>query len=347
MEMKYIDLHCDTLMQAFIKEKTDIFRFDEAMVDVSRLKRAGAEAQFFAIFMPDGGCEVHFGKEIPGDQEYIRQLYGIFRNTLEGHPDDIAFAGSQEELRENREAGRISALLTLEDGRAAAGEIRKLEQFYDMGIRLISLTWNNANCFGFPNSTDPAVMEQGLTPFGKEAVRRMEELGMIVDVSHLSDGGFRDVAELLKGPFLASHSNCRELAPHPRNLTDEMLRTIGEHGGVAGLNLYSRFLNKDAACECSRVDDMAAHIRHMVKVGGIECAAIGTDFDGMEGRLEIGNPCQMELLFDRLAREGFVQEEIEKIAYKNARRFLQDVLPECRTGVRSGEASAQKGSEDK
>ena len=155
------------------------------------------------------------------------------------------------------------------------------------------------------------------------------------------------MAELLKGPFLASHSNCRELAPHPRNLTDEMLRTIGEHGGVAGLNLYSRFLNKDAACEYSRVDDMAAHIRHMVKVGGIECAAIGTDFDGMEGRLEIGNPCQMELLFDRLAREGFVQEEIEKIAYKNARRFLQDVLPECRTGVRSGEASAQKGSEDK
>lgn len=154
------------------------------------------------------------------------------------------------------------------------------------------------------------------------------------------------MAELLKGPFLASHSNCRELAPHPRNLTDEMLRTIGEHGGVAGLNLYSRFLNKDAACEYSRVDDMAAHIRHMVKAGGIECAAIGTDFDGMEGRLEIGNPCQMELLFDRLAREGFTHGEIEKIAYKNARRFLQDVLPEGRPGAGDRGASDKRRSGD-
>lgn len=334
--MNYIDLHCDTLMQAFIKRKTDIFRFEEAMTDVVRLKKAGAEAQLFAIFMPDDNCEFYFGREIPEDEAYIRELGSVLMNTLQGHPGDIAFAGSAEELQKNREEGRLSAILTLEDGRAALGDMGKLEQFFDMGIRLISLTWNHANCFGFPNSADRTVMERGLTAFGKEAVVRMEELGMIVDVSHLSDGGFRDVADLLKGPFMASHSNCRELAPHPRNLTDGMLRTLGEHGGVAGLNLCPRFLSRDPSCEHSRVNDMAEHIKHMVKTGGLECAAIGTDFDGMDGQFEIGNPTEMELLFDRLAREGFTQGEIEKIAYKNARRFLQDTLPARRQEIKEG-----------
>ena len=136
-------------------------------------------------------------------------------------------------------------------------------------------------------------MAAGLTDFGKEAVERMEQLGMLVDVSHLSDGGFWDVSRLCKGPFVASHSNCRALNPHPRSLTDEMLRTLAEHGGVAGLNFAPEFLNGDITCQDSRVEDMVTQLRHRINVGGEDCAALGSDLDGIGGRLEIDSSAAM------------------------------------------------------
>ncbi|MFR8547141.1 MAG: dipeptidase [Lachnospiraceae bacterium] len=339
--MNYIDMHCDTLSEAFLRGRKDIFDFPEAMVDVKRLKKAGAAAQFFAIYMmPQTGESLRDAKPerderssrksrdsaIPDDDLYIEALCKIMEDTVREHPELIAVTRSAEELEDNLAGKRISAFLTLEDGRAVQGSMDRLEDFYKMGIRLISLTWNFANCFGSPNSTDRTVMEQGLTAFGKEAVSRMEELGMIVDVSHLSDGGFLDVAQVLHGPFVASHSNCRALSPHPRNLTDDMLRTLGERGGVAGLNFFPAFLHRDETREDSTVRHMAAHIKHMVNKGGIECAAIGTDFDGIHGQLEIGEPQKMHLLFERLEQEGFTTGEIEKIAFGNVRRVIHSLL---------------------
>ena len=310
----YIDFHCDTLHAAWCKSRQDIFDFSEAMADVRRLNRCGCMAQFFAIFMPQPEDSARYGTI--SDDRYIETLIEIFQQSCGEH---LCLAKSPEEPI----PGQISGFLTLEDGRAVDGKIEKLDQFYEMGIRLITLTWNYANCFGFPNSFVRETMGKGLTDFGKDAVVRMEELGMLVDVSHLSDGGFWDVAKLCKKPFVASHSNCRSLSPHPRNLTDEMIRTLADHGGIMGLNFCPKFLTADIGCRESRIEDMLRHLRHMVNTGGEDIAAIGTDLDGIEGQLEIGRAEDMPRLFEAMDRAGFSQSLIEKIAWRNARRVLE------------------------
>lgn len=322
----YIDLHCDTLMQAYLKGVPHAYHLPDAMLDVRRLRGAGCMAEFFAIFMPPEGYAAEIGVEIPDDETYIAALRRIMLETAAAHGDEVALAGNGQDLRANAAQGKLSAFLTLEDGRAVNGSMENLERFYEMGIRLISLTWNGANCFGAPNSTDPAAMEQGLTAFGKDAVARMNELGMLVDVSHLSDGGFRDVAALSKKPFVASHSNCRALSPHPRNLTDGMIRTLADSGGVMGLNFAPQFLRADTALGKSAVADMVRHLQHMKQVGGADCIAIGTDLDGISGDLEIGEPSRMHLLFEGLGKAGFTAGEIEKIAYQNARRVIEETM---------------------
>ena len=310
----YIDLHCDTLYEAWCKKQSSIMDFPTAMVDGNRLVQGGCMAQFFAIFMlqPED-CAV-YGQV--SDDEYMENLVKIFENSRK---KGLYFAKNLSEIQPNS----LSGLLTLEDGRAVDGKMGNLERFYDMGIRLITLTWNYPNCFGFPNSFDRNEMAKGLTDFGKDAVVRMQELGMLVDVSHLSDGGFWDVAELCKKPFVASHSNCRSLSPHARNMTDEMIKTLADHGGVMGLNFCPEFLTADIKNKQSRIGDMILQLKHMVNVGGEDIAAIGTDLDGIDGDLEIGRAEQMPRLFEALDRAGFSESLIEKIAWKNAWRVLE------------------------
>lgn len=324
--MKYIDFHCDTLCIALSQNKEDLTALDKTMVNLEKLKIGGCMAQFFAIFMlPEQGWEA-FTAAVPDDDTYIAALRQILHETAQRCPEYFALAHNARELEENERQGKLSAFLTLEDGRAVQGSLERLENFYTMGIRLISLTHNKANCLGFPNSPDFQQMQRGLTDFGKDAVRRMNELGMLVDVSHLSDGGFWDVVKVSKAPFIASHSNCRSIGPHPRNLTDAMIHALADHGGVAGLNFYPAFLDWDTQSQQSRAALIARQARYMADQGGIGCVALGTDFDGMEGNLEIDGPDKLYLLWDALKKEGFGEDDIERIAWKNAKRLLQDVL---------------------
>lgn len=325
--MQYIDMHCDTLEEALAQHKDTVMRLDGTMVDAMRLKEGGAMAQFFAMFLPQRNEPSWFGLDkMPDLEELLRMLYGIYQNTMEAAGDFMAPARSAEELRANRDAGKISAFLTIENGAPVAGKNERIKQYYDMGVRLMTLTWNDANCFGAPHSEHPDEMAKGLTDFGKEAIGYMNELGMIVDVSHLSDGGFYDVAELAKKPFVASHSNCRALSPATRNLTDEMIRILAEKGGVAGLNFAPFFLNRDLNDMTSRVECMCDHVLHFIDKGGIGCVGIGTDFDGIGGELEIADCTQMELLFTALRKRGLSEGQIEQIAYGNVMRVIADVL---------------------
>ena len=220
----------------------------------------------------------------------------------------------------------MSGLLTFEDGRVIAGKLDNLDAYYKKGIRLISLTWNQENCFGFPNSTNPSIMERGLKDFGKDAVRRMNELGILVDVSHLSDGGFWDVVAISKKPFVASHSNSRDICPHVRNLTAEMIRALADKGGVAGINFGPEFIHPDKEKGKSNLEIMGRQIKELIKQGGTDCVALGSDFDGIEGDVEISSVDKVPLLFDYLHREGFSDDTIEKIAWRNIMRVMNDVL---------------------
>lgn len=325
--MKFIDMHCDTLMKTFGHPDMDMMHMDNTMVDISRMQKGVQLAQFFAMFLLPAGAEKFLGLSEPvNDDDYINQLHHTLMHNLELHSDIIAFAKNADDLEHNEKAGKMSAFLTIEDGRSVNGSMEKLEHYYDMGVRLISLTWNSHNCFGAPNSKDPAVMAEGLTDFGKEAVVRMNEMGMLVDVSHLSDGGFMDVAKLCAKPFVASHSNCRALCPHQRNMTDEMIKILGEKGGVAGINFGPEFLNADITCKDSTAALMVNHIKHLMDVGGTECVGLGSDFDGIEGNMEIGSCDKMSILFDLLHKEGISDDQIEKIAWKNTLRVIRESM---------------------
>ena len=331
--MQYIDMHCDTLMRAYIEKKETIYQVPEFMLDIDRMRKGNCLAQYFAIFMLQESMWEEAKGPFPNDLEYIKALVNIFQKSMKEHSELIAPAGTIQELEENASNGKISGILTLEDGRAVEGRMERLEWLHEQGIRMITLTWNYENCFGYPNSEDRRIMQKGLKPFGREAIVRMNELGLAVDVSHLSDGGFWDVVKLSKKPFVASHSNCRALSPHSRNMTDEMIRALAEKGGVMGLNFAGPFLNADAASRESTLARMILHLKHMVKVGGIETPAIGTDFDGTEGIFDIPDCSKMHLLFETMGKHGFTEAQIEKIAYQNVKRVMGDIyLPSSPPG---------------
>lgn len=327
--MRYVDMHCDTLMNALLNvgKGADLYEMSQGMQDLKRMKQGDYLAQFFAIFIvPENSYRERLKRDPIDENEYIDACIEIFYNSIEAHSDIIAAAGNADDILENQKKGLMSAVLTMEDGCAVRGRMENLERFYDAGVRALSLTWNGANCFGAPNSADPEIMKKGLTDFGKDAIVYMQDKGMLVDVSHLSDGGFYDVAKICRKPFAATHSNCRALCPHQRNLTDEMIRILGNAGGVAGMNFEPTFLNKDVTCKDSRAEMIAKHARHMADVGGVECVGMGSDFDGISGNLEISGGDKIGLLEAALQKEHFSGSEIDKIVSKNVLRVMKDTM---------------------
>ncbi len=327
--MKYIDMHCDSVMLAVMMDKENpgnLYDSKFTMVDFKKMQQGDALAQCFAVFLPPLGAAEQMGITLPDDDTYIAIARKTIMDQVALYPDIIQMAYSAKDILANQAAGKMSAILTMEDGRAVNGSLEKLKAFHEMGFRAISLTWNAHNCFGAPNSADPKVMMEGLTDFGREAVAYMQELGILVDVSHLSEGGFYDVADICKKPFIATHSNSRALSPHQRNLTDEQIRTLAKAGGVTGLNFGPEFLNEDVTSKVSTAALLAKHARHIADVGGVDVVAIGSDFDGIQGQLEISNAAKMPLLADALTKVGFTQSEIEKIFHKNVLRVMEAAI---------------------
>jgi len=313
--MPIIDFHCDTIMKLMDKKKGLSLKENNINVDIYKLKKAKSLAQFFALFIELDMVE--------DPLEYCLLMVDKFYEEIEKNSKDIALATNYEELIDNMNRGIISAFLTIEEGAVLKGKIEQLRNFYRLGVRLITLTWNFPNEIGFPNKNEED-RNKGLTSFGCEVVSEMNNLGMIIDVSHLSDGGFYDVAKHSKKPFVASHSNARAISNHPRNLTDDMIRTLAEKGGIMGINFEKHFLGHN---EFSRVEDMVTHISHIKNVGGIDCISIGTDFDGISNLgLEIKNIGEIEKLSIALNKNNFSEEEIEKIFYKNAIRVIKEIL---------------------
>lgn len=322
-----IDMHCDTLMLTYFEhgESGDLYK-NRYNIDVKRLVSGGALCQCFAIFIPDRRVYEEYGVPERDEDTYIRGCISVFRNTMARHPDVIASADHAAQIEQNHARGLVSGMLTMEDGVAVHGSMQKLDSFYEAGIRILSLTWNHANCFGAPNSRDPEIMNTGLTDFGKEAVKHMQDIGMIVDVSHLSDGGFRDVCRLADKPFVATHSNCRAVCNHPRNMTDDMIKALREHDGVMGINFCPEFLDDTPGVTKSRIEGMVAMALHEKKVAGVDVIALGTDFDGFDGQLEIDGPDKMVLLKDALVNAGFTVSEVEQIMYGNVMRVFRETL---------------------
>jgi membrane dipeptidase len=291
---------------------------NDGHLDLERLKQIGALAQFFAVFID---WEDERVKSDPFD--YAMNAISYFKGQVETYQDQIGIAHNLDEILQLEKEKRLAGILTIEEGAILEGKMDRLETLYQEGVRLITLTWNFENSLGYPNAKDPILMGKGLKPFGKEVVERMNELGMIVDVSHLSDGGFWDVVEIAKKPFIASHSNARAIRDVTRNLTNPMIRAVANQGGIIGLNFCPFFLNEEIH---ETVDTLVQHLIHIIDQGGIEVAAIGTDFDGISGKMDLAHVGQMDRLRHGLRKAGVSSSSIDKIFCENGLRVIRDTM---------------------
>lgn len=360
--MKIVDMHCDTISALLAQRragKESRLQENNCHVDLKRMRESGYLLQNFALFVnKKSGCDPW--------EEVLAQLE-VFEEALWDNGDLIAPVTKYEDIAANENTGRMSALLTVEEGAVCGGELGKLRTLYDKGVRMLTLTWNYPNELGYPNLIREAGLaaweknselkncgltgdayiekqrkadqllqnylntpdtEHGLTQKGREFVAEMEALGMIPDVSHLSDAGFYDVLRETHRPFVASHSNARAVCPCVRNLTDDMIRALGERGGVAGLNFCADFLCQKPAGEPNpgTIADIVAHAKHIVNVGGIECLGLGSDFDGIDTHAELPGVQSMPLLWDALEQSGFFPSQVDKIFSENVLRLYREVL---------------------
>ena len=329
--MKVFDLHCDTLSElrrAEMRGDGQTFAHNNGHIDLEKLEKGDYMLQCFAAF-------VNLADPTPGADPLLTALeeIDVFKRIMAKYPDRIAPVYTAADIRKNAEAGKISGLLTVEEGGCCKGSLGVLRRMYELGVRMMTLTWNHDNELAAPQANPggplAAQTQRGLTETGFAFLAEMERLHMIVDVSHLSDKGFWDIVEHGTRPFAASHSNCRALAPHTRNLTDEMIRALAEKGGIAGLNYCASFVDADSAhpklCR-STVERLAKHAAHFKQVGGIEIIGLGSDFDGIGGKLELSDCSKMPLLADALRKEGFTEDEVEAIFFRNAQRFFENNL---------------------
>ncbi|WP_242694167.1 dipeptidase [Proteiniclasticum aestuarii] len=327
MKMKVVDLHCDTLMALSKARQSGIektFGRNDLHVDLFKLKKGDYLLQCFAAFTD--------AKNSPSSPliETLQEI-DIFHEIMKVYASDMAPVYCFSDIERNREEGKISALLTIEDGGVTAGDLSVLRMMHQLGVRMITLTWNYENPIGYP-ATDfeksATGSFRGLKEQGLAFLSEMENLGIMVDVSHLSDEGFYDVARHARKPFLASHSDSRSLSSHPRNLTDHMLKVLAEKGGIVGMNYCLTFLDedRDRLRQRGAAETVADHIEHVRKVAGIDVIALGSDFDGIEETLDLADASKMHLLVDALERRGFSTGDMDKIFSQNALRFFREIL---------------------
>ncbi|MEG0806203.1 MAG: dipeptidase [Lachnospiraceae bacterium] len=334
--MYTIDMHCDTISKMLYQQGTGkeygSLRENRGHLDLLRLKRAQSLVQNFALFVELKSVEDPF--------ENFLQLEALFQNEMNHNKELVTQVTSYADIERAEKSGKIGALLTVEEGAVCKGEIKKLETLYQKGVRMLTLTWNYPNELGFPNVKIPEGnsqkrpdfktpnTEDGLTEKGIEFVEAMEEMGMIVDVSHLSDAGFYDVLRVSKKPFTASHSNARSICNCIRNLTDDMIHKLADRGGVTGLNFCADFLTEevDGKENPGTMDAVLAHARHIIQVGGLECVGLGTDFDGIATNKGIPDVSYLPKLEEEFEKAGFTHTEIEHIFYKNVLRLYKETI---------------------
>lgn len=325
---RIVDMHCDTISELLKKNRNGIqegLYSNTGHLDIVRMKKQGYLLQNMALFVNQSKCSDPW-------EEFLA-LAECYKKEMRKNRELISSVYSYADIEKNKRMGKLSAMLTAEEGQICKGDKQKLHVMYDLGVRMMTITWNYPNCLGYPAKDASAVCPRkqvgGLTDVGKEIVLEMEKLGIIVDVSHLSDQGFYDVLQLTKEPFVASHSNARALCNHPRNMTDEMIRALAERGGCMGLNFYRDFLQTKLS-ENEKIQgglmDLVRHAKHITDVGGMEVLGLGSDFDGIDTNADIPNVLGMEKVWECLHQAGFTEGQLDKIFHENVLRVYREIL---------------------
>lgn len=316
-EFSVIDMHCDTVTRLAREKKS--FVDNDCHISLKKLKQGNYLMQCFAIF-------IHKKYDVPAYQSCLDYI-GLFKQFMKENEADIAQVTTYDDIMLNRQLGKISAMLTVEGGEAIEGSLEKLQNLYNLGVRMMTLTWNFENEIGYPNhinlqnGENYPDTENGLKPFGMEVINRMQDLGMIIDVSHLSDAGIYDVLNYASKPIVASHSNTRAVWNVARNMSDDMIRKLQRNGGILGINYCGDFVSGNVME--NQIPAIVEHIKHIVRLAGINTVALGGDFDGIATPVGMSDCSKTWDLYDALRLEGFSKEDIDKIFYKNFLRVLK------------------------
>lgn len=320
---RFFDLHCDTITRERGSSPADD-RFDLSPdgvkdisltgngfhIDLARIPKDWDFCQTFALFIPDE----YRG---PAAVDYFRRCAAAFHRQMEVHREIIRHVKTSAELEQVLSQGLRGAVLSVEGGAALAGRLENLDLLWDEGVRMMTLTWNGPNEIGSGSDS-----QQGLSAFGREAIARMEQLGMMVDVSHLNDPGFWEVAKMAKRPFLASHSDSRAVRDHSRNLTDQQFMAIRDAGGIVGINFCGAFL-VDSEEWTSKVtpEQLMAHVLHFLDLHGEDTVALGSDFDGATVPDFIKDVTGLATLREVMLAAGLGEKLTDKICFQNAFDF--------------------------
>lgn len=336
-----------------------IVKTNRGEFDYERAMKGGLTAPFMSIYIPS-----EYQKKDDFGKALADSLIGYVNDIARLLPDKFALAKSPSDVEANFKAGKISLPMGMENGAPIGHDLKNVKYFYDKGIRYITLTHskNNHIC----DSSGDSAQWNGLSPFGKEVVKEMNRVGIMVDISHVDDSTFYQVMKLSQAPCIASHSSCRYFAPTVRrDMTDDMIKKLGEKGGVVSVNFYTAFVDSATANYQTRtrkeiikilteknikpedpavgaifsqyekehpapvvdIEVIVNHIDHIVQLAGIDHVAFGSDFDGVNGMLPKGleNPSQYPNLIYRLLKRGYTESDIEKICYKNLFRVWREV----------------------
>ena len=356
------DTHCDTPME-FSDPTFDLgVRHDDGCVDFPRMVEGGLHAEFFAVFTAQGARN---DSAYAAVHKKALEVFRAIRENVRKNSSMAEIATTPDDAYRLRKEGKIAAFIGVENGYPIGKDLAVIKEFYDLGARYITLahTRNNDIC---DSSTDPAGPENnGLSPFGVQVVKEMNRLGMMVDVSHISDKSFYDVLKITNAPVIASHSSCRALCGSPRNFSDNMLLALKENGGVIQICVLGNYLKTpepnpelDARLKelqkkygeydnladsmkkivrseyrnivrtyekSATVKDLVDHIDHVVQVIGIDYVGIGTDFDGGGGVDGCRTASDMKNITIELLRRGYSKPDIEKIWGGNVMRVLKKV----------------------
>ena len=333
-----IDTHND-LPTEMLKGRDIGIRNTKGHTDIPRLREGGVGAVFFAAWVSPAFVPKH-----QSAHRALEEIDVIRHDIVAMHPDDFVLALTADDIVRAHREGKIAALIGVEGGHAIEDSLRLLRCYYVLGARYMTLTHVNTNDWADSSGdiNNPKLKHHGgLTAFGRKVVREMNRLGMMVDISHVSDATFRDVLKTSTAPVIASHSSCRAISDIPRNMTDEMIRALAKQGGVIDINFGCEFLSQASADTSSyihpelkgkkkmtpaKLSDVVAQINHVVKIAGIGAVGIGSDFDGVECTpTGLKDVSEYPHLTRALLEAGYSTGQIRKIYGGNLLRVMRAV----------------------
>ena len=305
-----LDTHCDTPM--FFPQGINFGSRDpRILVDLHKMDEGRQDATIMVAYLPQ-----------PTDQPtaYADNIFDKINDIVAQNSAYLALARTPDDLWMNKHLGKKSIMLGIENGHALDGKIENLHHFAQRGIVYMTLCHNGDN--DICDSAKGCTTHNGVSKFGQEVIHDMNRLGIMVDLSHASEKSFYDALELSEQPIVCSHSSCRALCDHPRNLTDEQMRALAAKGGVMQVTLYNGFLVKDGE---ATIKDAMCHLEHAIDVMGIDHVGIGTDFDGDGGILGLANSAELIQFTRQLMVRRFSEQDIQKIWGGNFLRVMQQV----------------------